>query len=141
MVLVINRSSQLQQREVLQRIASIFDPLGFFTPVTLKAKLFLQMLWNKNMEWDEQLTSEDILQWRDMMSDLEDIQNCHISRYIGLQAEVTYRLLCFCDASEKAYAVCVYLHQTKDDVCKGHLLFSKTRLTPKKKISLPRLEL
>lgn len=29
------------KREVLQRVASIFDPLGFFSPGTLKAKLYL----------------------------------------------------------------------------------------------------
>ena len=30
------------KREILQQVSSIFDPLGFFSPITLKAKLFMK---------------------------------------------------------------------------------------------------
>ena len=33
------------KREVLKSIATVFNPLGFFTPATLQGKLFLQELW------------------------------------------------------------------------------------------------
>ena len=45
---------------VLASLASIFDPLGMKTPVTLKMKLFLQELWQKEKERDERLSSEEI---------------------------------------------------------------------------------
>ena len=38
------------KRQVLANLALIFDPLGMITPVTLKMKLFLQELWEKEKE-------------------------------------------------------------------------------------------
>ncbi|XP_062592781.1 uncharacterized protein LOC134254255 [Saccostrea cucullata] len=49
--------------------------------------------------------------------------------------------MCFCDASTKAYACAVYLHQSNKERSTVNLLFSKTRLVPLKKLTLPRLEL
>ncbi|CAC5354904.1 unnamed protein product [Mytilus coruscus] len=72
----------------------------------------------------------------------EKIKEYHIPRAIGLPGNVTFSLLCFCDASTKAYASAVYLHQlSENNVCKIVSISSKTRLVPNKKITLPRLEL
>ena len=45
----------LTKRVVLKQIASMYDPLGLFSPVTLQGKIFLQALWNKKLAWDESL--------------------------------------------------------------------------------------
>ena len=55
---------------------------------------------------------------------------------------VKTRLLCFCDASSLAYATTVYLIQRSEtSKLRSDLLFSKTRLTPLKEMTIPRLEL
>ena len=42
----LNIAANPTKRTVLQAIASIFDPLGFYQPVLLPAKCFLQKLWH-----------------------------------------------------------------------------------------------
>ena len=61
------------KREVLATLASIFDLLGMITPVTLKMKLFIQELWEKEKQWDERLSSEEITTWKAIMTDLNEI--------------------------------------------------------------------
>ncbi|XP_044018535.1 uncharacterized protein LOC122859161 [Aphidius gifuensis] len=46
------------KREVLSKVAQLFDPLGWITPVIVTGKIFLQKLWNKRVDWDEQLDNE-----------------------------------------------------------------------------------
>ena len=47
--------SAITKRKVLQCSSRIFDPLGVLSPVTIRAKLFMQQLWQKNVGWDEPL--------------------------------------------------------------------------------------
>ena len=79
-----------------------------------------------------------------MCTSLSEAQSILIPRcYIGgIQEEVlAYRLCGFCDASLEAYAAVVYLHL---DTAAGQVtkfVTSKTRVTPLKKQTIPRLEL
>ena len=41
--------------QVLTTIVSLFDPLEYLTPTTVKMRLFLQNLWIQEKEWDDQL--------------------------------------------------------------------------------------
>ncbi|CAC5412912.1 unnamed protein product [Mytilus coruscus] len=54
------------KREILQSIASIFDPLGIFSPITLLGKLLLQTLWSKKVEWDFKLSENDCDLWKEI---------------------------------------------------------------------------
>ena len=58
------------KREVLATLASIFDPLGMITPVTLKMKLFPRELWENEKEWDKRLSSEEMTTWKGVMVEL-----------------------------------------------------------------------
>ena len=137
-----DQTSDLTKRAVLKQIASVYDPLGLFSPVTLQGKLFLQKLWIKKLDWDE---SFSCLEWNKIRKELEKLTTCIFPRYIGLNGmqcdQVSYRLLGCCDASKHAYAAVVYLHQRKWNSSRVNLLFSKLRLAPSKTVSIPRLEL
>ena len=77
-------TANLTKRETLKQISSVYDPLGLFSSVTLQGKIFLQALWNKRLEWDEPLTVQDEIQWLKIETNLRELSNCYIPRYIGL---------------------------------------------------------
>ena len=102
------------KRGVLKVIASIFDPLGYFSPTILEAKLFMKELLVKECEWDTKLDNKQLKEWNRISENLKAIPSHHLSRYIGINSEtncevIKYTLLCFCDASAKAYATVIYL--------------------------------
>lgn len=135
--------SNLTKRTVLKQIASAFDPLGLYSPVILQGKIFLKTLWNQNVSWDEPLSLQNILRWNNIQKDLKMLPNSTFQRYTGFpdDEKCTYQLLAFCDASKHAYAATIYLRQESQSMCRTDLVFSKTRLTPNKDISILRLEL
>ena len=45
-------STSLNKRIILQLVASVYDPLGLFAPVTLNGKLLLRSLWSMAISWD-----------------------------------------------------------------------------------------
>ncbi|CAM1298626.1 Uncharacterised protein r2_g835 [Pycnogonum litorale] len=127
------------KRGVLQIIASIFDPCGYVSPVILQAKVFLQNLWQKDLDWDDPLPEAKLYEWRKIVEDLYNISEIAIPRHITSDSKNEYELLCFCDASALAYTAVIYLRQPGTG--KTTLIFSKTRLAPKNKLTIPRLEL
>ena len=82
--------------------------------------------------------------WLQCFDALKDIPLCCLPRYIGIthkkSVSIDYSLVCFCDASVKAYATAIYLHQSCSELCKVDLIFAKTRLAPEN-MTIPRLEL
>ena len=132
------------KREALKIVASVFDPLGYFTPTVLQAKLFIQELWADKLDWDTEFQMERVNKWNEICKNLKDISSYCLPRYLGTVVSDTqsieYNLVCFCDASKRAYAITVYLHQMSLGEGKADLIFSKTRLSPQR-VTIPRLEL
>jgi len=94
----------------------------------------MKTLWIDKCEWDVKLNEKQLEMWLQVIEALRNIPTCHLPRYVGITHEGTnsiqYSLVCFCDASAKAYATVIYLHQTLSDLCKEDIIFSKTRLAP-----------
>ena len=45
----------LTKREIISAVSSVFDPLGFLVLFTLKANLLIQLMWRRNLEWDDEV--------------------------------------------------------------------------------------
>ena len=126
------------KRQVLTTIASLFDPFGYLTPTTVKMKPFLQNLWIQEKGWDDQLENEDIQTWQKIIAEMKELSTISVPRDIGCENP---QLICFCDASEKAYETAIYLKKLYEGKADVNLLFSKSRIAPKQKMSILRLEL
>ena len=137
-------SDEVTKRIVVSDVAKIFDVLGWFSPVTVKMKILLQRLWEIKVEWDDPVP-EDIrkvwLQWR---SELTSLATMHIPRcYSPVGTTITLiQLHGFSDASEEAYAGVVYLRMVNSTgSVHTALVASKAKVSPIKRLSIPRLEL
>ena len=139
----INQDTTPTKRSVLRAIASIYDPLGLLSPVIIQCKMFMQQLWQIEVHWDDQLTTELKEHWQRLQHKLSIVNGIQIDKLVISKEKLRrIELHGFSDISEVAYGACIYLRQT--DVqgnITTRLLCSKSRIASLKRLSLPRLEL
>ncbi|XP_058974711.1 uncharacterized protein LOC131800873 [Musca domestica] len=97
----IGEEEKITKRLALSSLAKIFDPLGWLTPVTITAKLFIQHLWKQQMEWDLPLEESLGVEWRKFKQNLHALKNVKIPRWYQIRPSSTVQLHGFADASEK----------------------------------------
>jgi hypothetical protein len=131
------------KRRVLATTASIFDPLGLISPVVIRCKIFLQQLWQERVSWDEVLSAELTKCWQLLFEQLPLVNDIRVDRLVlgrGIPADI--QIHGFADASEYAYGACIYVRSTNQlGEVTSKLLCSKSKVSPLKKLSIPRLEL
>lgn len=130
----------LTKREVLRQSSVIYDPLGIMSPITVRAKIFMQLLWKQNIDWDQTLPEILIGEWDNIRLDLVKGTETEIPRWYfsDTSADTEYRIVhVFTDASQKAYGACAYIVSGAN----SSLIMSRNRVAPLKPISIPRLEL
>ncbi len=132
------------KRSILKLSAKIFDPLGLLTPFTVRFKIIFQQLCQEKIDWDTELQGKLKTWWKSLLDDLELLTCVRIPRcyFEGMTEVVCRQLHGFCDASQEAYAAVLYL---RTEYTSGRLdiriIASKTRVSPLKKQTIPRLEL
>ncbi len=129
----------------LSTISRIHDPLGIAAPFLLPGRKILQKMTAKSARWDDPLPPEMAKVWSNWRNDMLllnelRIRRSHRSSTFEDIADVT--LHCFSDASFVGYGVACYLRMV--DV-KGKvevsLVMGKSRVSPLKPTTVPRLEL
>lgn len=130
------------KRIVLSVIARQFDPLGWISPILIIAKILMQDLWIRHLDWDENLPEDLSVRWRSYCNELNDVQKITIPRWTGLTSQNIIEIHGFADASSRAYAAVVYL-RIENPLQKTNvsLLLGKTKVGPLKTLTIPRLEL
>ncbi len=133
-------------RNIYRVLASQYDPLGYILPYTTQDKILVQALWISKKGWDECIGEEMLDKWRKWMNELQYLSMVTMPRcYFPICPEPEkdkIELHVFCDASERAYGSVAYL-RLQDEEGRIHTSFvmARSRVAPKKQLSIPRLEL
>ena len=133
----------MTKRQMLSDIAKTFDPLGWLSPVTMLLKSMMQRAWQTNVDWDQKLPTEIDVSYRTWRKNLYSLKEVKLQRFVlSEEQQEPFELHVFCDASEKAYAACVYVVSTNNrGERSSNLLVAKCKVSPLKTQSIPRLEL
>ncbi|XP_043477349.1 uncharacterized protein LOC122508206 [Leptopilina heterotoma] len=132
---------QWTKRNILSRIAQLFDPLGLVSPIVVLAKIILQDLWRSQLGWDDGVPENIRKMWVDYHAQLPVLNGWSIDRHMLMPEATNIQLHGFSDASMKAYGACIYLRVATKEEIKTTLVCAKSRVAPIKAVTLPRLEL
>ncbi len=105
-------------REILSKVASVFDPLGFLAPLILLGKKVLQEMCQRGIEWDDPLPKELMPQWTSWLNLLKNLHNlqiarCFVPEHLGTIQKI--KLHHFSDASSHGYGQCSYIRVLSED--------------------------
>jgi hypothetical protein len=133
----------ITKRKMLSITQKLFDPLGVLAPVTILAKMWLQEVCRLKLNWDEGIPEDIARKFQSWLLQFKEHDGFQYDRKLFTQVEGrhNYSLHCFTDASKDAYATCIYIRSEVDGRVCVRLVQCKNRVTPMKKVSIPRLEL
>jgi hypothetical protein len=137
------RTLNNSKRSVLQTAATIFDPVGLISPFIVRIKLLLQEIWERAIDWDDDLPVELSEKWFNWCNEVGRLSNITIPRNCLLDCKnEQVEMHIFCDASPSAYGAVVYFRFCdKSGNYRVSFVMSKSRVAPLKRLTLPRLEL
>ncbi|KAK6186774.1 hypothetical protein SNE40_006050 [Patella caerulea] len=139
------KNPSLTKRGIVSTVCSIFDPCGFLSPFTIRAKILIQEIWIRQLDWDEELPPDILSKWELWITEFKDLHKFNLPRH-HLHFATTLHwidLHIFSDASERAFGSVGYLRYSTDgNQITCSFICSKTRVAPiRPALSIPRLEL
>ena len=132
------------RRGILSTISSIYDPLGLIAPVVLVGKQILQDICHGSNR-DEPVPDDVYTKWERWRGELPLLHQLNVQRSFkpdNFGKVVTKQLHSMSDASRTGYGQASYLRLV-DERGQVHCSFvaGKARVTPRKTVSIPLLEL
>ena len=131
------------KRNFLQQIATL-DPIDLLAPFTIWAKMLLQQMWMAGLDWDEGLTEPLTNAARAWCIELPELTQLQIPRclLVGGKQIDNSSLHTFVDVCADAFGAFAYVRYSyQDGTISTNIVAAKTRVTPTKATSIPRLEL
>ena len=135
----------LTRRGILSTVSSIYDPLGLIAPFLLQGKRILQGICKDGAHWDDPVPDNIRMHWARWRGDLLNLSKVKIPRCykpVDFGEAKSVELHTFSDASTLGYGQCSYLRMINgEDKIHCALVMAKSRVTPSKPVTIPRLEL
>ena len=127
---------QPTKRNLLTKLAKVYDPLGFASPTTLSGKLFYRKACQLKIAWDAELPKELVKQlslWEEGLP-----PSITVPRPLTAKREAVTNidLHCFGDASGRGVSAALYAVVTQPFVVNVGLVTAKARLA-KQGLSIP----
>ncbi|KAK3107001.1 hypothetical protein FSP39_004706 [Pinctada imbricata] len=141
---VLLQSNPFSKRGMLATLNSLYDPIGFVSPVVLRGKIMFRNVLNSSYDWDDPLPLEREEDWKTWCDSLADLAHMSVPRTyasISLQECSKLEVHIFCDASETAISAVAYLKTFSKDRSEVGFLLGKSKLAPTHGHTIPRLEL
>ena len=120
------------RRELLSLVASVFDPMGFVCPATLRGKIHFQKATSLELGWDDGMPGDlqtEVDKWK---GDLHQLVNLKIDRWMATVATTKgkVQLHMFSDASPDAYGIAGYVRFFTGDEIHVALIFARAHVVP-----------
>ncbi|XP_068242327.1 uncharacterized protein [Palaemon carinicauda] len=139
------KDNPFTRRGLLSTISSLYDPLGLLSPIIFPAKKLLQELSQvESLDWDERIPDEPAGRWQHWIQGLHLLEQLSIPRCFkssGFGNVTGSSLVLFSDASTVGYGVAPYVVLHDGNQVQSNPVMGKSRVSPKKVVNIPRLEL
>ena len=133
--------AELTKCELYSAPPRIYDPLGLLAPFIFLAKLLFQEVCKAKIKWKDKLPQDIAEKFEQWKSQIHKLASVTLPRQVILPNYDTVELHGFGDASKVGYCACIYIVSKNSSLKASRLICSKTRNSPLKEMSIPRLEL
>ena len=123
------------QRKLFSLVASIFDPIGIASPVTIRFKVVMQQIWQLSLKWDTPLPEKLHKPLQKILNSYFESPPIEHSRALNFRAssqEIEHQLHVFVDASTCTIAAVIYLrsYDNKTKQTETSFIISKCKVAP-----------
>ncbi|CAB4029641.1 Hypothetical predicted protein [Paramuricea clavata] len=80
------------KRQILSQSFSIWDPRGLVLPFSFRAKMLLQKLHRKKIEWDDEINDDEPKEWFSWCKEVKELSNIAIPRVLMVVHELETKL-------------------------------------------------
>ena len=94
------------------------------SPFIVTGKILFQNITKGKLEWDDQLPTDIMDEWKNWSNDLHLVNELTLPRCVNKLLSAKFELVGFCDASIQAYSAVIYIRCIKDDLVNTQIIMS-----------------